>query len=296
MLGLTPFNYLPKSIRILLSANAVVFLLALLGQRAASAPVFELLSLLPCNLYVVEKLQVWRLFTYMFTHFDLWHFIFNMMGLWSIGPVVHRYLGEKKFIQFYLGSGVFAALISMWFYSSMVGASGALFALFYAFARFHPDHQVLLFFVIPIRAETLLKVSVVASLLLGFASVGNVAHFTHLGGLLAGFLYFKFLFEKTMESFSKTSKGWKSWAKKKEKTEKWQEHVAQRANVNDETFFEKDDELDIILQKIGRYGMESLDENEKSYIDDYSLREQIRKGKVVSLEEERRKKEKDESE
>ena len=292
MFGLTPFSYLPKTIQKLLIINLVVFILCYFAINGKNETLLGIVNYLPFHKSALESFQIWRFLTYMFTHFDLWHVAFNMLGLWSIGPVVVQALGEKKFLGFYLFSGVFSLLVSFPFMNGLViGASGALFALFYAFTYYYPHQKVLLFFVIPVEAKKLLIGSIFVSLFLGITGTGGgIAHFTHVGGILAGFLFYKFFVGKASLFESKTSKGWNKWKKQKDKAEEWQEHVAQRANVNDDTFFEKDDRLDRILQKIGRYGMDSLEPEEKKYIDEYSLREQIRKGKVVSLEDEKRKK------
>ena len=72
----------------------------------------------------------------------------------------------------------------------MVGASGALFGVLFAFAYLFPNTTLLLFFVLPIKAKYLVPLYGLYELYSGIHRVpgDNVAHFAHLAGLLVGFV------------------------------------------------------------------------------------------------------------
>ncbi|QDA59315.1 rhomboid family intramembrane serine protease [Hymenobacter jejuensis] len=79
--------------------------------------------------------------------------------------------------------------------SPMVGASGALFGILFAFAYLFPNTElIMLFLPIPIKAKYLVFFYALFELYSGVHRTpgDNVAHFAHLGGMLIGFLLLKF--------------------------------------------------------------------------------------------------------
>jgi len=76
-----------------------------------------------------------------------------------------------------------------------VGASGAVFGILLAFGMLFPNTELMLIFPpIPIKAKYFVIAYGAIELYLGFQnSAGdNVAHFTHLGGMLFGFILIKY--------------------------------------------------------------------------------------------------------
>lgn len=141
---------------------------------------------------------VWQFVTYMFTHASLSHLFVNMLGLFFFGPPVERRMGSKEFLLYYLLTGIFAGIVSFaifaltgaW-YTMLVGASGALFAVLLAFAVIEPDAIIYLYGIIPLKAPVMVLGYAgieIASQLLNFRS--SVAHLTHLAGFVFGWLYF----------------------------------------------------------------------------------------------------------
>jgi Uncharacterized membrane protein (homolog of Drosophila rhomboid) len=129
----------------------------------------------------------WTLVTYMFLHAGFTHILFNMLGLYFFGPRVEQRIGSSRFFALYMISGITGGLLS--FYTPMVaivGASGAIFGVLLAYARFWPRDQMLIWGIIPIEVRWLVLVYTLISLL-GIGS--GVAHFAHLGGFLGAFLY-----------------------------------------------------------------------------------------------------------
>jgi rhomboid family protein len=173
----------------LLVLNVGVFLLEQYVPGVA-----EQLALVPAHL----DTHPWTIITYMFAHASFSHLLFNMLGLYFFGPRVEMVIGSKRFFALYMTSGFAGALL--WLATSfsspergMVGASAALFGVFYAFARFWPRERILVWFVLPIQARTFVIVMTVLSLYGGMGGrfEPNVAHFAHLGGFVGGWLFFR---------------------------------------------------------------------------------------------------------
>jgi membrane associated rhomboid family serine protease len=161
-----------------LIANVLMFFVQMTVREST-----YLLSLVPAMLLQ----RPWTLVTYMFLHGGFMHIIFNMLGLYFFGPRVEQRIGSERFFALYMISGITGGLLS--FYTPLaqiVGASGAVFGVLLAYARFWPRDQILIWGIIPVEVRWLVLIYTVVSLLgLG----GGVAHFAHLGGFLGAFLY-----------------------------------------------------------------------------------------------------------
>lgn len=192
----------------LLAANVVMFAL---GEAMPQIP--ALLAFRPR--YVLQ--QPWTAFTYMFLHAGPWHLFFNMLSLFFFGPRVEGRLGSSRFIVLYLLSGLGGALLSFLTPNVIiVGASGATFGVFLAYAMFWPHDRILIWGILPVEARVLVLLTTLYSLWGGTGSVGgSVAHWAHLGGYAAAYLYLRWIdarsdrqkFRKRMEdaTFGKRS-------------------------------------------------------------------------------------------
>jgi len=138
----------------------------------------------------------WQLLTHQFLHGGFFHIIFNMLALLSLGGHVENYLGEKKFLYFYLICGAFAGFFHMLLINSgnvpMVGASGALFGIFSFFALAYPNEKLYAFFIpVGIKSKVLLGVLIGIEVILGLVSTSDgVGHWAHVGGALMGLAFF----------------------------------------------------------------------------------------------------------
>jgi len=176
----------------LIGVTVAVFILQLLFyDRETGSTVTRWLQLTGPDLY--QRGQVWRLVTYAFCHDEnrILHVAFNMLLLYFAGGMLLNLLGRREFLWFYLASAVFAGICSVAYYTiakepaSIVGASGAVFAVFCAATMHYPRQVVLLFGVVPLEMRWLLVISLVLPMLLG----PGVAHSAHIGGVLFGFMY-----------------------------------------------------------------------------------------------------------
>ena len=116
-----------------------------------------------------------------------------MMAFASLAPILESYWGDKKFLLFYLatgiGAGVIYALVNYFIFpgatGSMLGASGAIYGILMAFGLTFPNMQISLFF-IPIKAKYM--VFVVGFLTYAMDRSGSVAHLAHFGGAFVAFI------------------------------------------------------------------------------------------------------------
>lgn len=139
----------------------------------------------------------WGMVTYLFVHSGIIHLATNMFALYLFGTAVENRMGSKAFLLYYLycgiGAAVFSLLLSLVIpQSPIVGASGAVLGVAVAFAIFWPDAEI---FVIPlpfpIKARNLVIFLAIMDLVAARFFPGGTAHEAHLGGMLAGWLFFK---------------------------------------------------------------------------------------------------------
>lgn len=203
---------LPTVTRFLLEANIIIFLLALVLQRAG----IDLNAIGGLHYYGAVTFRWWQPLTYMFLHANLSHIFCNMFAVWMFGPTIEQQWGGRRFGVYYFVCGLGAAFVQelVWMamlsnmsagystdaivqYSTMlntIGASGAVFGILFAFGWLYPDVPMYIIFIpIPIRARTFVIVYALIELFAGLGSVAglsmdNVAHFAHLGGMLFGWL------------------------------------------------------------------------------------------------------------
>ncbi len=140
----------------------------------------------------------WQPITYMFLHADPLHILFNMLGVWMFGVELERLWGTKFFLRYYAVCGIGAAVTTLVvgllpfafanavYESVTVGASGALYGLLLAFAKYYPNRPILMMLLFPVPAKYFVIIIGALSFLTGGR---GVAHAAHLGGLLFGFFY-----------------------------------------------------------------------------------------------------------
>ena len=152
------------------------------------------------NLVLVPALiptHPWTVVTYMFLHGGPTHLLFNMLGLYFFGPRLELVIGGTRFLTLYFASGIAGALLSLFTPTvGIVGASGAIFGVFYGYAHYWPRDRILVWGIVPVEARLFVLLMTVISLGFGLGPrglAGNTAHFAHLGGFVGGFLYFKLL-------------------------------------------------------------------------------------------------------
>jgi uncharacterized protein len=129
----------------------------------------------------------WTIITYMFTHYDFFHILANMVTLYFYGSFLNRITGPKYFLSIYFIGGLIAGAVILLLASPMsftIGASGAVFALGGALAVLVPKLKV---FIFPIPVPMPLWIAILIGFLV-LAFIPGVSWQGHLGGLLFGLL------------------------------------------------------------------------------------------------------------
>ena len=143
---------------------------------------------------VWKRYFLWQLFTYIFLHGGFSHILFNLLALWMFGGELENYWGAKKFLFYFffcgIGAGICTVVLSPYQFVPVIGASGAIYGILLAFGWLFPNRLIYIYFLFPIPAKYFV---IIFGLIELFSSMegtgGGIAHITHLGGLLFGFLY-----------------------------------------------------------------------------------------------------------
>ena len=186
---------LTPAVKGLLIANVGIFIVErLVYSTDAWHMMLALFALNPVLLF--KNFFLWQLVTYMFLHSPsaILHIVFNMLILWMFGCEIERVWGPRRFLRYYFITGVGAGLAHCVFglfrSNPVLGASGAIFGIFVAYAMLFPTRTVLFMLIIPMKARQL--VLILAGIeLLSVGSMDGVAHLAHLGGALTGYLMLK---------------------------------------------------------------------------------------------------------
>jgi membrane associated rhomboid family serine protease len=181
------FSGSPWVQRILL-ANVVVFILSVAIPQGFLVRWF---GFVPAEILS----RPWGIFTYMFLHAGFWHVLFNMLVVFFFGPPLEQRLGGVEFLKLYLLGGLGGALLGFVFAfnTPVIGASAAVYALMLAFAWFWPNAPIYIWGIFPLKAKFLVAGLALFTFLATLNDApSTTAHFAHLGGLIAGFLYLRF--------------------------------------------------------------------------------------------------------
>ena len=241
-------------VKTLIVINIAVFIIIHIFKSISWFLIFGLVPAL-----VFSRIMIWQPITYLFLHFGLWHLVLNMLMLWMFGSVIESRWGSKRFLFYYLFTGIGAGICSVIFafnsQSPIVGASGAIFGLLVAFAVLFPDSVILLFFIFPMKMKYAAMVLAGINLLGALSNPGGgIAYIAHLGGGLFGYIYLKNEIIKTMFSRFNPENIKNSMRKKQEIIQ-----CKKKENI--------DNQVDAILDKISSQGMDSLTKQEKSLLE-----------------------------
>lgn len=166
-----------------------------------------------------EYFQPYQLVTHMFLHGSFQHLFFNMFSLWMFGRILEYDLGSRRFLIFYMITGIGAAILysfANWaevaYYrdalgntpmagavinhlinTPTLGASGAIYGVLLGFGMMHPNATIMLIIPpIPMKAKYFVIIFMVLELVLGFTLSDNVAHFAHVTGMICAFFLLRY--------------------------------------------------------------------------------------------------------
>lgn len=154
----------------------------------------------------VFRFKLWQPVTYIFLHGGVFHWFLNLLVLWMFGCDVERMWGRKKFLQYFMVTGVGAGLcvVALKILASMggmtrsdsitIGSSGAVYGVLMAAAVLFPDRQVWVFpfpVTIPMRPFVFIMGLIAFFGSLGAGNNDGVSDVAHLSGLLIGWAHLR---------------------------------------------------------------------------------------------------------
>lgn len=261
---------LTPAVRTLLIATVSLTLLQWALELTAGNAFTSLFSLSRAGL---QRGYFWQPITYMFLHSGLWHIFLNMLGLLFFGPDTERTVGTRRFMILYLASGLIGGLGWVWLSGHQggycIGASGAVFGVLGTFAALFPDRPVtlLLFFVMPItmKARTL-AIALGAFNLLSIMAPGNIAYAAHVAGGIVGYAYGALFYR---HGFPVTP-NWNPRQWFKDLRWRWYRRrfkVLSSLEHDDPDRTPTPDEINAILDKVSKSGIQSLSKRERDILD-----------------------------
>jgi membrane associated rhomboid family serine protease len=299
--GFGGFSFFPPVIKNLLIINIGLYILTIFGKEVTIDGVYlyrylmQYFSLMPLD----YGFMPWQLITYQFLHGSFSHILFNMLTLWMFGMEIESLWGSRRFLLFYLLSGIGGGLLQLvgsemttGMLAPTIGASGAIFGVMIAFAMMFPDRYIYIYFLLPVKAKYLIGFMVVFNLLAVNGDSSGVAYLCHVGGAISGFLFIMFdpsiRFDVKDSMFGRrnrhSSGSTFSNPFRKDTYYTPPSYSQPEEKVQDAVFYDinsrKDEDvitqadIDAILDKISRSGYKNLSEREKKILFEASKRMQ----------------------
>ena len=195
-------NNLTRLIYINIAVFLLIALLSVIGylinNQELSAKFLNILAI-PSSLRALAY-RPWTIITYMFTHKEVLHILFNMLWLYWFGVIFLEYLDQKKLVAVYLLGGISGAIVYVASFnifpafsdsvtsSAAIGASASVMAVVVAIAAYVPDYPVNLFLLGRIKIKYVAIVIFILTSVMDF-SVNSGGKLAHIGGALLGYFY-----------------------------------------------------------------------------------------------------------
>ena len=234
-------------------ANIIVFAVQVVLQSYDPAFVRDYLALSQRGM---REAYGWQFFTAMFLHDGQWDLFGNMLLLYLLGRDVESILGQRQFLILYF-SGIIAGelghLFLMPLNCALYAAGGGVAAVLVAYATILPELELtsMVFFILPIRLKAkhlAYGVFIIALALIVFDRGGTVAHSAYFGGCIAGWFYSHLLGYGRPSFLQRIMRRRRAEADRLERMSA-EEFIAE--------------EIDPLLDKISRSGLNSLTRNER---------------------------------
>jgi membrane associated rhomboid family serine protease len=240
----------------------------------------------------MDRYLLWQPLSYLFIHpiarggigFSYFiSLIFHLYILWVMGSDICQKVSEKAFTRLYLTTGVTSGLITLFLmpligqYAVLAGPTASIIGLLICWAFLHPEQELLLFFLFPVKAKWLALGITGIAMLLSVSNLQFIYFFLYLPGALIGYLYalvgwgvhspFPTLY-KPEWALIRFSQKLKSFLPKGKNPSKKGKIVSIKTGEPD------DDEafVDAMLEKISRYGEGSLTFSERKRMKSISER------------------------
>ena len=255
---------------------ALILLLNILNLSLNQISLTEYFFTLDTNL-VGFILKPWGIITSIFSHFEIWHLIFNMLFLYFSGQLFEQIFDKRRLWQTYIFGGISGGMLEIaahYLFPSfqnsdqvVVGASGSIMAIFTALAFHSPNIRVNLFGIFPVKIY-LIAIFFLLNDLIGIDNPSdNVAHFAHLGGAIFGLVSIQSMHSNNnilsvlgsfFDRIKKIITSGKSTKSGKAKFKTDEEYNLEKKRRQEKT--------DAILDKISKSGYESLTKEEKDFL------------------------------
>lgn len=225
----------------------------------------------------------WTLITYMFTHFDFLHILFNMLWLYWFGKIFLLFFNERQLGGLYILGGLAGAALFIvaynifpYFYTAapnsfLMGASASVMAIVFAVSFYRKDFEIGLLFIGRVKLIYLALFTLVIDLL-AVTSSNAGGHIAHVGGALLG-IWFANRISRGKDMTSPVNRVIDWFANIGKRKPKMQVTYNKRTETDYEYNARKNNEtaeLDKILEKLRRSGYGSLSAEEKRKLFDAS--------------------------
>ena len=269
--NLTRLIYINIAVFVLITIVAIIGFL--ITNPEISEKALDLFSV-PASLHTLLA-RPWTLITYMFTHKDIWHILFNMLWLYWFGRIFLEYLDGRKLVAVYLLGGISGAIVYIISFnifpaftgivadSVAIGASASVMAIVIAIAAYVPDYTVQLFLFGRIKIKYMALAIFVLTSIMDF-SVNSGGKLAHIGGAFFGYIYIINLRHghDLGKGFNKIIDFFVTIFKPRKKLKVTHKKVATEYEYNKiKTDHQK--QINNILDKISKGGYDSLTKEEK---------------------------------
>ena len=265
------------NVAVFLFLSAISIITYLFNDEAFSMKVLRLFAV-PASLRTLA-MKPWTLITYMFTHKDILHILFNMLWLYWFGRIFLEYLDQRKLVVVYILGGISGAIVYVLSFnifpvftslipeSVAIGASASVMAVVVAIAAYVPNYPVHLLLIGRVKIIWIAVGIFVLTSFMDF-SVNSGGKLAHMGGALFGYLYIVNLrkgkdpgrtLNRIIDSIASLFKARKEKMKVSYSRKKT-DYEYNKAKA------ERQEKIDRILDKISKGGYDSLTKEEKDLL------------------------------
>lgn len=289
-LGGMAFGWAPKSLKYLVLATCAISLFSGLFDNVFTRlmGVMGPQELLSLSWRGVSNYHFWQPVTYLFVHhgagglslFFLLELFFHMYILWTMGAAVISHVGEWSFLRMYFFSGIgaglaaVAAMYGLGHGALIVGCSPAIMAVVTVWALLFPEQELILFFSVAAKGKWIAAGLIAISLLIDLSHFAFVHMITTLAGVLLGYLYAVIAWEVhspfgwTRSIDRALSDFGYRWRHRSDAKQNMVHTIYKKAKVFDfrtgEAILDDDEFMDAMLEKVSKFGEDSLTRKEFS--------------------------------
>lgn len=236
---------------------------------------------LPASFIQLIK-EPWTFISYMFTHYDFLHIIFNMLWLYWFGKIFLMFFNSKQLLGTYLLGGLAGALFFLLSFnifpyfsnvvdsSRLMGASAAVMAIVFAASFYKKDFRINLLFIGSIKIYYVALASLFIDLL-AITSSNAGGHLAHIGGALFG-IWYAAAYQRGIDLTKRLNKSMDVFVNlfKKKPVMKVSYHRRESDYQYNDLKNKENEAIDEILDKIKKSGYNSLSKEEKKRLFDAS--------------------------